>query len=76
MRYIVKYKNRKLYDKEKSGYVKLEDLQQMITDGKPFRVVKYNTNEDITYDTLVNVLSNKLRSSQKNLENLMSMINY
>lgn len=51
MKTVVKYRNRKLYDKDASKYVTLLDLLKMPLDG--LRVIEYNTGTDITISTLL-----------------------
>ncbi|KTC72419.1 putative Polyhydroxyalkanoate synthesis repressor PhaR [Legionella birminghamensis] len=54
-RLIKKYKNRRLYDMEKSKYITVEELQQYVIDGIPFRVEDSTTNQDITNSTLLQI---------------------
>jgi polyhydroxyalkanoate synthesis regulator protein len=49
---IVKYKNRKLYNKTDKGYVTIYDITQFIKQGIPVTVTDNVTNYDITSDTL------------------------
>lgn len=53
---IKKYANRRLYDTEKSTYVTLEDLCQMVKDGQDFKVVDARTGEDLTRSTLTQII--------------------
>lgn len=55
-RLIKKYKNRRLYDTEKSQYITVEDLQRYVIDGMAFRVEDSVTKEDITPATLLQIL--------------------
>jgi polyhydroxyalkanoate synthesis regulator protein len=75
MRQIIKYKNRKYYDKKLKGYVTLKGLQALINNGESFTVTEKETNKDITYPTLVNVLSSKLNTNQVNNESIIELIN-
>lgn len=54
-RLIKKYKNRRLYDTEKSQYITVEELQRYIIDGIAFRVEDSATNKDITNATLLQI---------------------
>ncbi|MDX1837867.1 polyhydroxyalkanoate biosynthesis repressor PhaR [Legionella taurinensis] len=54
-RLIKKYKNRRLYDTEKSQYITVEELQRYIIDGIAFRVEDSVTNNDITNATLLQI---------------------
>ena len=75
MRQIIKYKNRKYYDKTLKGYVTLKGLESLIKSGEKFTVTEKETQRDITYPTLVNVLSSKLNTNQVNNESLIELIN-
>lgn len=54
-RLVKKYKNRRLYDTEKSQYITVEELQRYIIDGIVFRVEDSVTNKDITSATLLQI---------------------
>ncbi|MBA2650887.1 MAG: polyhydroxyalkanoate biosynthesis repressor PhaR [Tatlockia sp.] len=54
-RLIKKYKNRRLYDTEKSQYVTVEDLQRYVIDGIDFRVEDSTTSKDISNATLLQI---------------------
>ncbi|KTC87900.1 MULTISPECIES: polyhydroxyalkanoate synthesis regulator DNA-binding domain-containing protein [Legionella] len=54
-RLIKKYKNRRLYDTEKSQYITVEELQTYVIDGLPFRVEDSTTGNDITTATLLQI---------------------
>ena len=61
---LVKYKNRKLYDKTHSKYVTLENIAQYVEKGIRFKVTdNTNKNKDITNETLVKVLNTQLNTS-------------
>lgn len=45
---IKKYPNRRLYDTEKSTYVTLDQVGEMIKNGRTIEVVDAKTNEDVT----------------------------
>jgi polyhydroxyalkanoate synthesis repressor PhaR len=55
IRLIKKYKNRRLYDTEKSQYITVEDLQHYVTDGILFKVEDSASKEDITTATLLQI---------------------
>lgn len=50
---LVKYKNRKLYDRNESCYVTLTDVVAAVQKNTPVRVLENGTNKDITRDVLV-----------------------
>ena len=47
-RIIKRYANRKLYDTERSCYVTLEEISQMIKEGDDVKVVDNKTKDDLT----------------------------
>ena len=53
---IKKYANRRLYNTETSSYITLDNLSQMVRDGRDFRVVDAKTNEDITHNVLTQII--------------------
>lgn len=53
-RLIKKYKNRRLYDTEKSQYITVEELQRYVVDGLLFRVEDAQ-GKDITNATLLQI---------------------
>lgn len=55
-RLIRRYANRKLYDVRMSAYVALEDLAAFVRAGEELRVVDTSTGEDITAQTLTQVI--------------------
>lgn len=54
-RLIKKYKNRRLYDTEKSQYITVDDLQRYVVEGLPFKVEDSVTKADITTATLLQI---------------------
>lgn len=54
-RLIKKYKNRRLYDTEKSQFITVEELQQYVLSGIDFRVEDSKTNNDLTSATLLQI---------------------
>jgi polyhydroxyalkanoate synthesis repressor PhaR len=61
---IKRYSNRKLYDPQRSRYVTLEDLQQLIREGTEVRVEDAISGEDLTAITLMHVLLEAERTRQ------------
>lgn len=53
---IKKYANRRLYNTETSSYITLDNLSQMVRDGRDFRVVDAKSNEDITHSVLTQII--------------------
>jgi polyhydroxyalkanoate synthesis repressor PhaR len=60
---IKKYSNRRLYDTEKSIYVSLNHVADMIREGRKVKVVDAKTNEDVTAFILTQVI---LEQAKKN----------
>ncbi|MFA5960209.1 MAG: polyhydroxyalkanoate synthesis regulator DNA-binding domain-containing protein [Tatlockia sp.] len=54
-RLIKKYKNRRLYDTEKSQYITFEELQHYVIEGIAFRVEDSTSGKDITNATLLQI---------------------
>src|SRR6056297_2788191 len=53
---IKKYANRRLYNTQKSAYVTLEDLAQMVREGTDFVVRDAKSGEDITRAVLTQII--------------------
>lgn len=56
VRLVKRYGSRKLYDTEESRYVSLEELGGWIRDGQEIRVVDNSTSDDVTAQTLTQVI--------------------
>jgi len=55
-RIIKRYENRKLYDTEDRRYVSLEDVARLIRQGIDVKVVDMSTDQDITAQTLTQII--------------------
>ncbi|MBI5482666.1 MAG: polyhydroxyalkanoate synthesis regulator DNA-binding domain-containing protein [Deltaproteobacteria bacterium] len=55
-RVIKRYANRKLYDTQRSRYVTLDQISEMIRDGEDVQIVDNNTKEDLTSVTLAQII--------------------
>lgn len=64
MRIIKKYPNRRLYDTEKSKYITLAEVHDIIKSGRDFKVVDAESGEDITRSILIQIIID-----QENSEN-------
>jgi polyhydroxyalkanoate synthesis repressor PhaR len=53
---IKKYPNRRLYDTSTSSYVTLEDVKRLVEAKEPVKVVDAKTGEDLTRQTLMQIL--------------------
>lgn len=56
-RIIKKYPNRRLYDTEVSKYITMEDLKQLVLQGKDFTVVDVKSEEDLTRSVLLQIIA-------------------
>jgi polyhydroxyalkanoate synthesis repressor PhaR len=57
IRIIKKYPNRRLYDTHISRYITLPDVKKMVEGYIPFKIIDSKTNEDITRNTLLQVIT-------------------
>ena len=69
IRLIKRYGSRKLYDTEESRYVSLEELGGWIRDGQQIRVVDNKTQEEVTAQTLTQIISEEGRRGTSLLPN-------
>ncbi len=53
---IKKYANRRLYDTEKSAYITLNQLAEMIKEGRQVEVIDAKTREDVTAFILTQII--------------------
>jgi polyhydroxyalkanoate synthesis repressor PhaR len=58
---LKKYSNRRLYDTEKSAYVTLDHVMQVIRRGRPVEVVDAKTGEDVTAFILTQIILEESR---------------
>ena len=72
-RLIKRYANRKLYDTDRSRYVTLEQIAEMIRAGEEVKIIDYRSNEDITSTTLAQIVFEKEKKqiSAKALRNII-----
>jgi polyhydroxyalkanoate synthesis repressor PhaR len=70
-RLIKRYGSRKLYDTEESRYVLLEDVAAWIRQGQEVRVVDNRTGEDVTAQTLTQIISEEGRRGVAMLPNAL-----
>ncbi len=61
LKIIKRYQNRKLYDTQRSRYVTLNDIANMVRTRKNVRVVDNKTKTDITASTLTQIIFEKER---------------
>lgn len=60
---LKKYSNRRLYDTERSGYVTLDQVADMIKDGRTVEIIDEKTKEDVTGFILTQIM---VEESKKN----------
>ena len=53
---IKKYSNRRLYNTEKSCYITIADVRDLVLNNVDFKVVDANTDEDLTRSTLLQII--------------------
>jgi polyhydroxyalkanoate synthesis repressor PhaR len=58
---IKRYANRKLYDQGRSRYVTLDELEELIRQGREIRVVDAVSGEDLTSQTLAQIILDTAR---------------
>jgi polyhydroxyalkanoate synthesis repressor PhaR len=56
LRVIKRYANRKLYDTQRSRYVTLDQIAEMIRSGEDVKIVDNNSKEDLTSITLAQII--------------------
>jgi len=56
LRVIKKYPNRRLYDTEKSSYITLAQVHEIIRSNQDFKVVDAETGDDITRSILIQII--------------------
>ena len=74
LRTIKRYANRKLYDTQRSRYVTLDQIAEMIRDGEDVKIVDNNSKEDLTSITLAQIIFEE-EKKQKSFLSLGAMRN-
>ena len=69
IRLIKRYGSRKLYDTEESRYVSLDELAAWIRAGQQIRVIDNKTSDDVTSQTLTQIISEEGRKGTALLPN-------
>ena len=65
IRLVKRYESRKLYDTEESRYVSLQEIASFVRSGQQVRVVESATDEDVTAQTLAQVILEEGRSGER-----------
>ena len=63
-RVIKRYANRKLYDTQRSRYITLEQIADLIRDGQDVKIVDNNSKEDLTSITLAQIILEQEKKQQ------------
>jgi polyhydroxyalkanoate synthesis repressor PhaR len=61
---LKKYTNRRLYDTEKSAYVTLDYVTEVIRQGRPIQVTDAKTGEDVTSSILTQIVLEEARKKK------------
>ncbi|HUO60768.1 MAG TPA: polyhydroxyalkanoate synthesis regulator DNA-binding domain-containing protein [Candidatus Acidoferrales bacterium] len=64
---IKKYGNRRLYDTSASRYVNLDEISDMVRNGKEVQVVDATTGDDVTHVTLTQIIVENAKGQPKTL---------
>ena len=67
MRVIKRYSNRKLYDTDKSSYVTLDEIAEMVRAGDDISIIDNKTGEDLTRVTLAQILFEEEKRDRRGL---------
>lgn len=67
VRLIKRYESRKLYDTEESRYVSLEEIAEFVRRGQEVRIVDNASGDDVTGQTLTQVILEEGRSGRSRL---------
>lgn len=62
---IKRYSNRKLYDTERSCYVTLDEIAEMVREGEDVRIVDNRSGEDLTTVTLAQIVYEEEKRDRK-----------
>jgi polyhydroxyalkanoate synthesis repressor PhaR len=57
LRVLKKYPNRRIYDTQTSQFVTLADIQQLVVEREPFKVVHSKTENDLTRSVLMQIIT-------------------
>ena len=61
---IKKYPNRRLYNTEKSEYITVKDVAELIKSGHRIRVIDVTTGEDMTAMVLTQIIMDKAKNNE------------
>jgi polyhydroxyalkanoate synthesis repressor PhaR len=67
MKLIKRYTNRKLYDTERSCYVTLDEIAEMVREGEEVSIIDNRTGEDLTTVTLAQIVFEEEKKDRRML---------
>ena len=70
---LVKYSNRKIYDRTKSKYVTFIDIETDIKNCRDVQIVDNATGRDVTKEVLLSLIGNRLDTKMK-LEDIVEIV--
>ena len=70
---LVKYSNRKIYDRTKSKYVTFTDIETDIKNCRDVQIVDNATGKDVTKEVLLSLIGNRLDTKMK-LEDIIEIV--
>ena len=70
---LVKYSNRKIYDRTKSKYVTFIDIETDIKNCRDVQIVDNATGKDVTKEVLLSLIGNRLDTKMK-LEDIIEIV--
>lgn len=62
---IVRYPNRRFYDRQASKYVSLQDIEQTVSNGRNVEILDSQTNEDLTRSVLTRIIMDRQPEKMK-----------
>lgn len=57
MEYVTMYPNRKMYSKNRTTYITLTQIRDLVKKGEDIQVVRSDNNKDVTTEVLTHVLT-------------------
>ena len=70
---LVKYSNRKIYDRTKSKYVTFIDIETDIKNCRDVQIVDNATGKDVTKEVLLSLIGSRLDTKMK-LEDIVEIV--
>ena len=70
---LVKYSNRKIYDRTKSKYVTFIDIETDIKNCRDVQIVNNATGKDVTKEVLLSLIGNRLDTKMK-IEDIIEIV--